>query len=224
MCGVYVDVDANNRRLFGRFPPLGAVHSGPRPTPTHYIAMLFVALSSSALIVGLRPAVQPVTVRAMAEIHPGGGLAPPGAETLADQYRNRWAGDDGVVRTRPPTVGEASSGAFSGGALSDVVTGDSGPAPVSKRQTVGEGSANAFSSAPLTDVVAGESGPAPVSKTRTVGEASANAFSGAPLTDVVCIIADDGAEVCGPASFDSVEGGVVCVETEAGEQVCAADA
>ena len=158
-----------------------------------------MALSSSALIVGLRPAVQPVTVRAMASIgsdsgggvslRAGGGLAPPGAETLADQYRNRWAGDDGLVRSRPHTVGDASSGAFSGDALSDVVAGDSGPAPVSKGQTV--------------------------------GEASSNAFAGAPLTDVVCIVADDGEEVCGPASFDSVEGGVVCVETEDGEQVCA---
>ena len=156
-----------------------------------------MALSANALVVGLRPAVQPVTVRAMASIgsdsgggvslRAGGGLAPPGAETLADQYRNRWAGDTGDVRVRPQTIGDASSGAFSGDALSDVVSGDSGPSPTSKG--------------------------------RTVGEASSNAFSGAALTDVICIVADDGDEVCGPASFDSVEGGVVCVETEDG-QLC----
>ena len=53
-----------------------------------------VALSSSALIVGLRPAVRPVTVIA--------------TETLADQYRNRWSGDDGVVvRPRTHTVRDA---------------------------------------------------------------------------------------------------------------------
>ena len=67
-----------------------------------------VALSSSALIVGLRPAVRPVTLLA--------------TETLADQYRNRWAGDDGVVvRPRTPTVRDASADAFSSTALPDVV-------------------------------------------------------------------------------------------------------
>ena len=67
-----------------------------------------VALSSSALIVGLRPAVRPVTLLA--------------TETLADQYRNRWAGDDGVVfRPRTHAVRDASADAFSSTALPDVV-------------------------------------------------------------------------------------------------------
>ena len=69
-----------------------------------------VALSSSALIVGLRPAVRPVTVIATE------------TQTLADQYRNRWAGDDGVVvRPRTHTVRDASADAFSSTALPEVV-------------------------------------------------------------------------------------------------------
>ena len=81
-----------------------------------------MALSASALIVGLRPAVQPITVRAAVIGEQGFGVALPGSETLADQYRNRWSGDTGEVgSTRPQTVGDASSGAFSGAALSDVV-------------------------------------------------------------------------------------------------------
>ena len=76
-----------------------------------------VALSSSALIVGLRPAVRPVTVLATETLSQD--MTP--TQTLADQYRNRWAGDDGVVRPRTHTVRDASADAFSSTALPDVV-------------------------------------------------------------------------------------------------------
>ena len=195
-----------------------------RSRATHSSAMISVmALSASALIVGgLRPAMQPITVRALEISGDGAGLAPPGADTLADQYRNRWSGDSGDIemRSRPRSVGDASSNAFSGGALSDVVrSGDADSAPW--------GDAGSVSS-----------------KAKSVGDASSNAFSGVALSDVVCIVGEDGEEVCGPgvcgrhshpipapiahalfgcaaASFDSVEGGTVCVEDDDGRVVCA---
>ena len=214
-----------------------------------------MALSASALIVGgLRPAMQPITVRALEISGDGAGLAPPGADTLADQYRNRWSGDSGDIemRSRPRSVGDASSNAFSGGALSDVVrSGDADSAPwgdagsvSSKAKSVGDASSNAFSGVALSDVVrSGDTGSVS-SKAKAVGDASSNAFSGVALSDVVCIVGEDGEEVCGPgvcgrhshpipapiahalfgcaaASFDSVEGGTVCVEDDDGRVVCA---
>ena len=112
-----------------------------------------IGLASSGLLVGLRPATQPIAVRAHhGDGEHGGVFTAPPMEELSQMYRARWSGDSGKAATVPTWLKSVND--------------------------------------ELLDTRA--------------------------LPDVACVVDGEG-EICGPVSFDSVDGGMLCVEDTSGE-------